>query len=297
MTQTAPKPRLFCFGLGYSAQALAKNLLADGWSVAGTCQGEDKRAELEALGITVHLFDRDQRLDDFTAALAGATHLLSSVPPDGDGDAVLDLHGTDIAALENIAWAGYLSTTGVYGDAGGGEVDENSPLKPTSERSVRRVMAEMGWRGLYYEQKFPIHIFRLSGIYGPGRSVLDRVRMDEARRIEKPNHLFGRIHVDDIVGVLRASMAKPDAGAVYNLADDEPSAPGDVIAYACELLGVDPLPAVPFEEAAKEMTTMGLSFWRDNRVVSNRRLKDDLGYTLKYPDYRSGLKSIVDAGG
>ena len=282
-------PRLFCFGLGYSATVLAGRLMAAGWSVAGTCQGEETRSRLAAAGIDAFLFP----LADAEAALAGASHLLSSVPPDADGDAVLDRHAGDIA--RGLVWAGYLSTTGVYGDTGGARVDEEAPLAPTSERGRRRVAAEAAWLALGRRYGVPVHVFRLAGIYGPGRSALERVLDGTARRIDKPDHAFGRIHVDDIAGLIEASMQRPRAGAVYNVCDDAPAPPADVVAHACELLGVEPPPLVPFAEAAREMSPMALSFWRDNRRVDNGRIKRELGVRLQYPDYRSGLRACLEA--
>lgn len=289
--------RLFCFGFGYSAEALAKRCLARGWSVAGTAQSPEKAEKIRASGIESFVFGDGRPLDDFAAALDGATHLLISAPPDRAGDPVLNAHGKDIGGLKNRAWVGYLSTTGVYGDTGGGAVDENSPLVPTSARSRQRADAEAAWLRLHRDSDVPVHIFRLAGIYGPGRSALDQVRNGSARRIDRPGHLFSRIHVDDIANVLRASIARPDPGAVYNVCDDEPAAPADVTAEACRLLGVAPPPLVPFDEAAKDMSEMAKSFWRDNRRVANGRIKRDLGVRLRYPDYRAGLKAVLDAGG
>ena len=288
-------PRLFCFGLGYTARVLAAALMGEGWTVAGTCRDEATRADLAADGIDAFLFDRDRPLDDAGAALGGATHLLSSVPPDAEGDPVLARHAGAITAVDGLAWAGYLSSTGVYGDTGGAPVDETAAVNPTSERGRRRAAAEEGWLDLWRAEGVPVHVFRLSGIYGPGRSVLDAVRAGQARRIDKPGHLFARIHVDDIAGVLRASMARPDPGAVYNVCDDEPAPAADVVAFACELLGVDAPPLVPFHQAAGEMSPMALSFWRDNRRVDNSRIKGELGVRLKFPDYRAGLRAVLAA--
>jgi nucleoside-diphosphate-sugar epimerase len=290
-------PRLFCFGIGYSAGVLARRLVAAGWSVAGTSQGAERRDALIAQGIEAHLFDRGRPLADAADALAGATHLLSSVPPDADGDPVLDSCGPAIAALGGLRWVGYLSTTGVYGDTGGATVDESAPLAPTSQRGRRRVAAEAAWQALWRDRGLPVHVFRLAGIYGPGRSALDKVRDGSVQRIDKPGHAFGRIHVDDIAAVLTASMAKPDPGAVYNVCDDEPAPPAEVAAFACGLLGVAPPPVVPFAEAAETMSPMALSFWRDNRRVDNGRIKRDLGVRLAYPTYREGLGAILAAGG
>ncbi len=291
------EPRLFCFGLGYTARVLAAALMAEGWTVAGTCRDGARRAELAADGIDAFVFDRHRPLDDARAALDGATHLLSSVPPDTEGDPVLARHADALAHAEGLAWAGYLSTTGVYGDTGGAPVDEAAALNPTSERSRRRVEAEDGWLSLWRATGVPVHVFRLSGIYGPGRSALEAVRAGQARRIDKPGHLFARIHVDDIAVVLRASMARPDPGAVYNVCDDEPAPSADVVAFACDLLGVDAPPLVPFHQAAREMSPMALTFWRDNRRVDNTRIKNELGARLKFPDYRAGLKAVLAARG
>jgi nucleoside-diphosphate-sugar epimerase len=284
-------PRLFCFGLGFSALTLARRLRARGWTIAGTCRSAEKRAALAAEGFEAHLFDRGRPLDDPWAALAGATHLLASVPPDEGGDPVLDHHAGDIAG-QGLAWAGYLSTTGVYGDTGGAWVDERSALRPTGERGRRRVAAEAGWLALLRDHGTPVHLFRLAGIYGPGRSALDQVRRGTAKRVDKPGQVFSRIHVADIATVIEASMARPNPGAAYNLCDDDPAPPADVIAYAATLLGVSPPPLIPFAEA--ELSPMARSFYDDIRRVSNRRIKEELGVALAYPDYRLGLLALLD---
>ncbi len=296
MTETikaGSAPHLFCFGLGYSARVLAGRLASEGWAISGTCRDEETRQALAAEGIRAHLFDREHPLDDPVAALSAITDVLSSVPPDGDGDPVLDRHGADIASMAGLRWIGYLSTTGVYGDTGGTMVDETAPLNPTSERSSRRIAAERLWQELYRSRHLPVHVFRLAGIYGPGRNTIDQVRAGRARRIDKPGHMFSRIHVEDIASTLRASMARPDPGAIYNVCDDVPASQSDVVAYACALLGVTPPTPVPLEELAGEMSPMALSFWRDNRLVDNSRMKLDLGAQLKYSDYRSGLQAIL----
>lgn len=282
---------LFCFGFGYSARALAAKAAAAGWAVAGTCRSAGKQQELTAAGYGAHLFGPGAPLDAAgRAALAGATHIVSSVPPDADGggDAVLNAHRRDIAAA-GAAWTGYLSTTGVYGDTDGAEVDETAPPNPSSGRGARRVKAEAAWAAL------GAHIFRLAGIYGPGRSALDAVRAGTARRIEKPGHVFSRIHVDDIAEILWASMAAPAPGRVYNVCDDRPAAPADVTAFACGLLGAAPPAPVPFEEARRNMSAMALSFWRDSRRVSNARVKTELGVRLRRPTYREGLRAVLAA--
>ncbi len=288
---SAARNRLFCFGLGYSARALAARLIEEGWDVAGTHRA---RESVPAPGVEALAFDTDRPLDEPGRALAGTTHLLTSVPPGEDGDPVLSRHAGDIAAIEGLQWIGYLSATSVYGDRGGAWVDESAVLSPTSARGQSRVVAEQAWSELGRAHGIPVHVFRLSGIYGPGRSALDQVRAGTARRIDKPGHLFSRIHVDDIARVLRASMAAPDAGAVYNVCDDEPASSADVTAYACALLRVDPPPLVPFEEAERAFSPMARSFWVDNRRVSNAKMHAELGVTLQYPSYREGLKAIAD---
>jgi nucleoside-diphosphate-sugar epimerase len=284
-------PRLFLFGIGYAGLAVAKALVADGWEVSGTCRTEGRRAVLVELGIHAYIFDRDHPLaPEAIEAIGGASHILNSVPPDDFGDPVLDAMAAHIAAA-NPEWVGYLSTTGVYGDRGGDWVNESSDLTPTNERSMRRVRAEGTWFVLWREGSVPVHIFRLAGIYGPGRSPLDALRAGSAQRIDKPGHVFSRIHVDDLVTVLRASMANPRPGSVYNVCDDEPVSPVDVSTYGAQLLGIDPPPLVPFRKA--EMSDMSRSFYRDNKRVRNGKIKSDLGVVLKYPDYRTGLKSLI----
>ena len=283
---------LFCFGLGYSARVVSRRLLAQGWQVRGTARSAEKCAELAAHGIAAWPFDRGSPLADPAAALAGVTHILSSVPPDETGDAVLDHHGRELAALaEQVRWTGYLSTTGVYGDRGGATVDEHADRTPATVRGERRVTAEDGWCGLWRDAGLPVHLFRLAGIYGPGRNALATVKRGAARRIVKPGQVFSRIHVDDIAAVLEASMTQPNPGAAYNVCDDEAAPPQDVIAYACELLGVDPPPEIPFDEA--ELSDMARGFYAENKRVSNTRIKSELGVTLTYPDYRAGLQALL----
>ena len=289
--------RLFCFGLGYTALTLVRKLAAQGWTIAGTVRTAEKAEALASqdLGarIETFLFDRDRPLDDAGAALAGTTHLLSSVPPDAAGDPVLDAHFRDIASLKGLQWIGYLSTTGVYGDRGGDWVDETGTLEPTGERGRRRVAAERHWTGLHEESGLAVHLFRLAGIYGPGRSQFRALRDGTSRRVVKPGQVFNRIHVEDIAQVLAASMAQPSSARAYNLCDDEAASPSEVIAYAAELLGIEPPPAVPFEAA--ELSPMAQSFYRDSKRVSNERIKRDFGIELLYPTYREGLRAVLEA--
>jgi nucleoside-diphosphate-sugar epimerase len=288
-SMTEASRRLFCFGLGYSALALADALLTEGWGVAGTCRTPETLAALRDRGIAAHLFERGHPLAP--AALDGVTHVLQSIPPDEEGDPVLALHGAALAQLPQLRWFGYLSTTGVYGDRAGDWVDEHSDLQPTGERGRRRVAAEVGWSRLAHAGGLPLHVFRLAGIYGPGRSALDGLRAGTARRVIKPGQVFSRIHVADIVQVLRASMARPNPGAVYNVCDDDPAPPWEVIECAAELLGAPPPPAVPFEQA--QLSDMARSFYDDNKRVRNDRIKQELGVQLTYPSYREGLRALL----
>jgi hypothetical protein len=281
--------RLFCFGVGYTAGFLARELQAAGWGVAGTTR--DGGRGTASAGIAIYPFSRGMPVADARAVLGGTTHLLLSIPPDAAGDPVAAEHGGDIAALPTLRWLGYLSATSVYGDRGGGWVDETSPLDPSGERGRRRVMAEAAWRDLQRRAGLPLHIFRLAGIYGPGRSALDAVRQGRAQRIDKPGHVFSRIHVADIVAALRASMARPDPGAIYNLADDDPAPPEAVIAHACVLLGLPALPIVPLDRA--QLSATARSFYDDNKRVSNQRFKEALGIRLRYPTYREGLAALL----
>ncbi|MDP6353034.1 MAG: SDR family oxidoreductase [Alphaproteobacteria bacterium] len=288
MTQ-APEKRLFCFGLGYSARALAADVIAAGWAVAGTCRSPEKADRTAALGAAPFRFDSGRALEDPQSALAGTTHLLCSIAPDDKGDPALLAHRDAISRLSGLRWIGYLSSTSVYGDRGGAMVDETAELQPVSARARRRVRAEDQWRVLWREHGLPVHFFRLAGIYGPGRGAIENVRNGAARRIDKPGHLFSRIHVADIVAVLRASMARPRPGAIYNVCDDHPAPSADVTAYACRLLAVAPPPLIPFAEAAQSMSPAALEFWADDRRISNARLHDELGVRLQYPSYREGL--------
>jgi len=293
------RPRLFCFGLGYTAMHLATALAAEGGDIAGTCRGAENQASLRDAGITAHLFDRDRPAGDGAAelveSLAVATHVLSTIPPDEAGDPVLDGCADALGACAGLEWAGYLSATSVYGDRGGAWVDETTPVAPTGAAGRRRAAAEAAWQAFGTGVGPNAHIFRLAGIYGPGRSVLDGIRAGTARRIVKPGHAFSRIHVDDIVQVLLASMARPDPGAIYNVCDDRPAPTADVTAFGCELLGVAPPPEQRFEDAG--LSPRAAAFWADNKRVRNQKMKSDLGVRLKYPDYRAGLAAILAAEG
>ncbi|PHP26852.1 SDR family oxidoreductase [Limimaricola cinnabarinus] len=275
---------LLSFGHGYSARALAR-LLPDDWRVIGTTRSADKAEALRKAGVEPAIWPGS----DLTPALDTATHLLVSAAPDAEGDPVLREWQDAIAARAGrFAWVGYLSTTGVYGDRNGDWVDEESDLRPATKRGRARVEAEAAWRAI---PGLPLHVFRLAGIYGPGRGPFEKVRQGTARRIVKQGQVFSRIHVEDIAQVLKASIDRPNPGATYNLCDDDPAPPQDVIAHAAELLRLPVPPEVAFDEA--EMTPMARSFYAESKKVRNDRIKDELGVRLIHPDYRSGLAALL----
>lgn len=272
--------------------------MARGWSVSGTTRSAEKAARLNAIFKSPNFcaFDLSQSLD-IQKALSTAHAVLSTVPPSRTCDtSQIDpvLASYDLSLAQQATWVGYLSTTGVYGNLDGGWADEHTPLAPSGSRGQRRVDAERSWR----ETGLPLHIFRLPGIYGPkyhgqARGPLEQIRSGTARRIDRPGHVFCRIHVDDIAAALSASVTHPMAGGVWNLVDDCPAAPAEVIAYACTLLKVEPPPLVSFEVAKETMSAMALSFWQDSRRIRNTYMKSTLLPKLKWPDYRCGLSGLV----
>ena len=279
---------LLSLGHGYSARALARILIPQGWRVIGTSRSAARAGAMRAEGVTPLVWPGES----LAPALAQATHLLTSIAP-GTADPVLATEAPAIAAAApHLQWVGYLSTVGVYGDHQGGWVDEATPLTPSTERGHARVRAEAEWQALAARAGLPLHIFRIAGIYGPGRGPFEKVRDGTARRIIKPGQVFSRIHVEDIAQVLAASIARPNPGAIYNLCDDDPAPPEDVLSHAAHLLGLPEPPAIAFDEAA--MTPMARSFYADSKRVRNDRIKTELGVRLRYPDYRAGLRALLD---
>lgn len=278
---------MLSFGHGYSAQATTRLLLPRGLRIHGTTRSAARMAQLRDTGITPHLFPGPD-----LAELAGhATHLLISAGPDTEGDPVLrDLQQVIAANAARYEWVGYLSTTGVYGDHGGEWVDEKTPVSPSTRRGRWRAQAEAQWQAI---PGLPLHIFRLAGIYGPGRGPFAKVRNGTARRIIKTDQVFSRIHVEDIARILLASMDHPNPGAIYNLCDDDPAPPQDVISHAAELLHLPIPPEEAFETA--DMTPMARSFYAENKRVRNDRIKEELGISLLYPTYREGLAALLQA--
>lgn len=278
---------LLVFGLGYSALAIAQRLRSKGWRVIGTTRDPEKARTLEEVRLEMRVWPGD----DLTADIAAADHLLVSAAPGPEGDPFLAAYGE---ALQHASfrWIGYLSTTGVYGDRGGAAVDEGSALQPTTKRGQWRQEAEAGWTRLAEAAVLPLAIFRLAGIYGPGRGPFAKVKSGSARRIVKPGQVFSRIHVEDIATVVCASVARPEITGIFNVCDDLAAPPQDVIAYAAELLGLPVPKAEAFESA--EMSAMARSFYGESKVVRNNRIKEALDVALKYPTYREGLQALLE---
>ncbi len=285
--------RLFVFGLGYVGEAFASALQVRGWEISATARGAEQAQALRARGIVPA--DPDDR-DAMAAALTGVNAILVTAPPGPDGCPALESVIPALAQAQAFPdWIGYLSTTGVYGDFEGRWVFETSPLKAQSVEGARRVGAERDWRQVGRGMGLTVATFRLPGIYGPGRSALDRLRASEGRRIVKPGQVFSRIHVDDIVSGLLASLERPRAGGIYNLVDDEPAPPQDVMEHAARLLGVPVPPDLPFN--ALGMSPATRRFYAENKRVSNAKAKAELGWRPEYPTYREGLAGILKAGG
>jgi len=286
-------PVLLAVGLGYSAKELARRLHAQGWRIIGTSRTPDGARAIESMGHEGIHFDGAAPSAELARVIGEATHLLVSASPGEQGDPLLAQHAADLRA-GGLSWAGYLSTIGVYGNHDGGWVDEHTPPAPTSERGRQRVAAERAWAELAEEAGVPVGIFRLSGIYGPGRGPLARLRRGEARAVIKPGQVFNRIHVEDIATALEAAMARPGAqagGRVYNVTDDEPAPPQDVLDFAADLMVLPRPQRVPFEDA--DMSAMARSFYADNKRTSNARMKQELGVTLTYPTYREGIRALA----
>jgi len=294
--------KLFCFGFGYTCDYLERLLHPNGvesteekWEVWGTTSSVEKGERFAERDIHMILQDQEQVMSDIDALLQGTTHLLISVPPKNLGCPIFRSYFRDIARLDSLEWIGYLSTTGVYGNQNGGWVDEKSEVRPSTIRGSRRAKAEEQWLSLVRRYDAPTHLFRLSGIYGEGRSALDSIQAGIARRIYKEGHVFNRIHVEDIAQTLVASMKNPQkGGAIYNVSDDEPAASHEIISEAAEILDVEEPPLVDIEYA--NLAPMTASFYSDNKRIRNNKIKEELGIELKYPTYREGLRGCVKGG-
>ena len=282
---------LFVFGLGFSAGYFAKR---SNDRVSGTVRSQEKAAVLSASGITAHVFGPGVRDSAIAEDIAKADALLISVPPGTSGDPVLAACAHQIASAPNLRWIGYLSTIGVYGDHGGAWVDERTPATPTNARSIERAEAEQAWLAFGAQNNIAVQVFRLAGIYGPGRNQLAQLANGTAKRIVKSGQVFNRIHVEDIARVLDAALARPRAGAIYNVADNEPAPTQDVVAYAAQLCGLTPPPEIALDDAG--LTGMARSFYAENKRARNDLLRTELGVTLAYPTYREGLQALRAAG-
>ncbi len=276
---------LLVFGMGYTGTAIAARAAGQGWRVTATSRDPGRLRAPDGVALIPFA--------DAAPAVLAATHLVQTAAPDRDGDPALARYASEIAAAPGLRWAGYLSTTGVYGDRGGGWVDEGTPPMPGNDRGVRRVAAEDAWRAAC--ARCAVDIFRVAGIYGPGRSAFDDLRDGTARRVLKPGHLFGRIYRDDIAAAVLAALSQDRAPGprILNLADDEPAASADVTAEAARLLGMEPPPLVAFEDALPGMSAMGRSFWAENRRVGSAATQAALGLRWAYPTYREGLRAIL----
>ncbi|PSJ57949.1 SDR family oxidoreductase [Pseudaminobacter soli (ex Li et al. 2025)] len=283
--------KMFIFGAGYSGKATAQ-AKPDNAHVAGTTRSPEKFEALRQAGIKPFVFD-GTLTDELAAELAETTHLLISIAPDEAGDPVLNaarekvLHG-----MPKLQWIGYLSTVGVYGDHGGAWVDETGECRPVSRRSVMRLKAENEWLALGAESGLPVAVLRLSGIYGPGRNALVNLTNGTAKRLIKPDQVFNRIHGEDIAGAAW-HLAQQNMGGVFNVTDDMPSPPQDVVTYAAGLMGATPPPEIPFETA--QLSPMARSFYGENKRVSNAAIKAT-GFRFRYPDYQTGFDAMWETG-
>ncbi len=286
--------RLVIFGLGYAAHTLAHTQIAAGWQVAATVRTAAKAHAVADEGLTARVFADDTHDAAIFDDIANADAALVSIPPSGGGDVVLRTFADALARAPRLRWIGYLTTVGVYGDRNGAWVDETTPPAPTEPRSRARAEVEDAWLSFGAAHGRPTHLFRIAGIYGPGRNALKQLADGTARRIVKPGQVFNRIHVDDIAATIAASLNKPRHGAIYNLSDAEPAPPQDVVAYAARLCGVAPPPEIAFEEAG--LSPMGRSFYAECKRVDGRRTREELGVMLRYPTYREGLAALRAAG-
>ncbi len=279
---------LLSIGHGYSAQALAERLLPQGWHIIATTRNPDKAARLRAQGMDAIIWPGE------ALPIERASHVLTSVAPLAT-DPVLEAHGAELATAQHLKWVGYLSTVGVYGDHQGGWVNEDSPTSARLARGQARIAAEAAWQALGAKAGFRVHVFRLAGIYGPGRGPFEKLRNGTAQRVIKPGQYFSRIHAEDIGLALELSIHSDIGSRVFNLCDDMPAPPQDVLEHAASLLGMPPPPEVSFEEA--DLSPMARSFYSDSKRVRNDRAKRELGWSPLYPDYQSGLAAILKAEG
>jgi nucleoside-diphosphate-sugar epimerase len=287
---------LICFGLGYSAQHFVENFGEKLDRIVGTVRDTERAAELNAQPserLKALIFDGNSATPELRSAIAEVDAALVSVPPDENSDPVLRACGDVLAHAQRLRGIVYLSTIGVYGDSGGAWVDETTPPQPGAARSRERLAAEQAWLDFGARRGIAVAILRLAGIYGPGQNALAQIARGSARRVVKPGQVFNRIHVGDIAQAIDGAFTRRASG-IFNVADDEPTPPADPIVFAAQLMGVEPPPAIPFEQAAPTMSPMALSFWQECRRVKNDKLKRELGVSLRYPTYREGLRALFE---
>ncbi|MCZ7470436.1 SDR family oxidoreductase [Agrobacterium sp. O3.4] len=281
------------FGAGYSGKTIANALKSAVGTISGTTRSENKFPNLEAAGMTPFLFDGVRFNDDLIAAMGNITHLVQSIAPGGQGDPLLGLLGSDLKRfLPKLEWVAYLSTVGVYGDHDGAWVDEESPCRPVSARSVERVAAEAAWTAAAEKANVPLVTLRLSGIYGPGRNAFMNFEKGTARRLVKKDQVFNRIRVEDI-GAALAFLASRNERGIFNVTDDDPCPPQDVVSFAATLMGVEPPPEQAFETA--DLTPMARSFYGENKRVSNAKIRS-LGFNFDFPEYKISLTQLWENG-
>ena len=291
LTKDLKPGHLFVFGLGYSTTRLSKRLMALGWRVSGTNRSEQKVIEARSIGISSMIFDQGTPLKEPEKVFSDVTHIIASIPPSEIGEIALLLHSDELRDAASLTWVNYLSTPAVYGDRSGGVASEFDEPTPTSERGERRLAAERAWIDTFSDTRVSVQIMRIAGIYGPGRSVIEQVAAGRARIIEKEGQVFNRIHVDDIGTSLIASMLRPNDKRIYNLADGNPCASGDVTRYACKLLQVEPPTPIKFEDA--QLSDMARSFYSECKILETSRLRNELLVNLRYPSYKEGLRQIL----
>jgi nucleoside-diphosphate-sugar epimerase len=286
--------KLLVFGFGYSALHISQRLRTAGAEVTATVRRPAKVESLKEADITARVFSPEYCDSEIASDIAASDAILISIPPDRSSDPVLSTFQDAIAAAPNLRWVGYLSTVGVYGDHAGQWIDETTPASPQQQRSRIRAAVEQAWLTFGTSRQVALHIFRLSGIYGPGRNQLAQLAAGTARRIVKQGQMFNRIHVADIAAVIEASLTHPRGGAIYNVSDNEPAPPQDVVAYAAQLCGIEPPPEIPFDSA--ELSVMGRSFFNESKRVRNDLIRQELGVDLRYPTYREGLTALRESG-
>ncbi len=281
------RPCLLIFGHGYTANAFADYVRSIDWEIFGTTRNPQTADLLIKKGVKPLMWSDETKIK---SVINRSDYILHSIPPTEIGDPVHKRFAETITSRStNLSWFGYLSTTSVYGNHNGKWVDENIPVNPSSNRGLLRVKAENNWSSI---KDLPLHIFRLAGIYGPNRSPLDKIRSGKAQLISKPGQFFSRIHVEDIARVLKASIEMPNHGSIYNVCDDMPAAPDEVLDYAAKLINYPDLPKVAFEEA--DLSPMAKSFYSENKRVKNDRIKSELKITLKYPNFETGLNALAE---